>query len=229
MPEIIDREELAITKDLRESSPFEIRDLVQSYDRELVGQGRECVVIDKKGKPEKVLAISYRGFRPETAKEIFYLQRIFSTLFPHNFPHFYAAFGEYERGVIGGKKISGTVRERVSKTDQEVEHPFSRVLEFCQEHSVPVDFDVEGQSTHFNLIVGEDGGEYYLDTIDNLYTLNLGGSWRKAEIMQHMDEAESEKGDPLYTKIEKRIVRKSMERLADLDLIKLAKPSRPET
>jgi len=47
--------------------------------------------------------------------------------------------------------------------------------------------------------------------------------------MQYMDEAKSDERDPLYTRIEKRIVKKSMERLADLNLIKLAKPSRPET
>lgn len=235
MPEAIDGQELAITKTLKEEEPLsleEIEDLVGKYNRELVGKGVECVVISHRNQPEKVVAISYKGLQPEVAKEIFYLQRIFSTLFPHNFPHFYASFGEYQTGVSEGRKISGTVRERVSRTKREIKYPFSRVLGFCQECLIPVDFDVKGASSRLNLLVGRGGGEYYTDTIketSNLYPSSKRPGWHLAEVMEYMDEAKSDKGEPLYSRRDKRIVRGSIERLAELDLIKLVEPSEPKS
>lgn len=50
MPEAIDGQELAISKTLKSAeeslSLGEIEDLVGKYNRELVGKGVECVVVD---------------------------------------------------------------------------------------------------------------------------------------------------------------------------------------
>lgn len=63
----------------------------------VIGSGAESVVVSLKGNNKEVVAYNYNGLDPVLAKVIFYQQRTYSTLFPHNFPHFHAAFGSSEK------------------------------------------------------------------------------------------------------------------------------------
>lgn len=60
----------------------------------------------------RLVAMSYWGLTPTQAKVQYYLQSIYSTIFPHNFPHFYAAFGLEEEQPFA---VAGTVRERIRR------------------------------------------------------------------------------------------------------------------
>jgi hypothetical protein len=101
----------------------EIESIVRSEDMNVIGRGAECVVIEPKNhlqrksllfgrhplRKDLVVAIDYKKIEDlDEAKKIFYVQRILSTLFPHNFPKFYTSYG----GGINGEK-SGTIRQRI--------------------------------------------------------------------------------------------------------------------
>lgn len=88
--------------DVKESgnflSPDELEKLMkQKYQDKVIGEGAECIVVPIEGEEKKVAAYTYRELPPYKAKKIFYLQRVFSTLFPHNFPHFFASLGSLQK------------------------------------------------------------------------------------------------------------------------------------
>lgn len=121
----------------------------------LVGVGQECVVVTDQQTPELVVAFTYKDLSPIEAKRIFYAQRIFSTLFPHNFPHFDGACsGEYAR----------TIRQRMYRAENTpIKYPFVEViLKAVFEWGISrMIFD----GASFNYVIGPDGGQYYLDSI----------------------------------------------------------------
>lgn len=81
------------------------------------------------------------------------MNRILYNLFPHNFPKLYAA---------RGGEASQTVRKRINSEDVPIQYPFSEVIRECQEIGFPLRID---EGTDLNFIVGNDGGEYYVDSI----------------------------------------------------------------
>ncbi|MCF7865687.1 MAG: hypothetical protein K9M11_04240 [Candidatus Pacebacteria bacterium] len=156
--------------------PGQIEEIAKRNDVEVIGSGAECVVVPGKNinNKETVTAYTYSDMNPLRMKEVFYAQRIFSTLFPHNFPHFYAAFGKNSDSVVNSRErdnISGTIRERVVKSEEgkKILFPINRVEETCNEIGLPFIIDW----TSGNIIVGEDGGEYYVDTISQLDLKNI--------------------------------------------------------
>ena len=111
-------------------------------------------------KPGKVIAINYRDLNPEIAKQIFYRQRILSTLFPHNFPHYYASF-------VGKDGYGGTVRQEITTdSHNEVKYPFRKVREALEQIQLPIRIDTQDPK---NFVVGIDGGEYYLDAPEEVF------------------------------------------------------------
>lgn len=128
----------------------------------LIGAGQECVVVTNQQTPEAVMAFTYQDMDPIEARKTFYVHRIFSTLFPHNFPHFFASFGgDYSR----------TIRQRIypaNSDDTQVQFPFSKVMA-----EVVFNWGIRGggisamhfDSAPFNYVVAVDGGEYFLDRI----------------------------------------------------------------
>jgi hypothetical protein len=158
-------------------NPFTLDEIAPELEQEIVGSGEISFVLpgsDVKGK-ETVFAYSYADENPLRMKEIFYAQRIYSTLFPHNFPHFYAAFGKTRQAKIENRipdNISGTIRQRIFPADMKtntdsstsvdagIKYPFSHVRDVCESIGLPLDIE---DSSH-NLMHGADGGEYYVDT-----------------------------------------------------------------
>ncbi len=139
-------------------STWEVKKLAEEYDQEVVGDGGECVVIPlEDNERDIVAAFTYKEMSSITAKNIFYSQRILSTLFPHNFPHFYAAFGRKK----DKKNITGTIRERIrNNKKREIKYSFREIEEKLAEIGLHFDFD---STKNDNFIIGEDGGEYYVD------------------------------------------------------------------
>ncbi|MBI4250749.1 hypothetical protein HY622_04115 [Candidatus Uhrbacteria bacterium] len=194
------------------------------YDRDLkgmLGSGQECIVVrDPSGKRDTIaVAFNYRDkeMTPEKAKGIFYLQRIFSTLFPHNFPHFYFAAGKPEKSKREKDAIAptGTIRQRIAKlkpgehgynADPIIRYPFDRVEEICrQQFHIYIDADVYLE----NFIIGADGGEYYVDTLwpeeyEGKFTSNV-----TERIIHYMKTGH-------YTENEISVVKKSIARFREL-------------
>ncbi len=173
---------------------LELDELAQNFDMEVVGRGAECVVLapmEEQPKSPRVKAIlTYEHFTPPLAKALFYSHRILSTLFPHNFPRFYAAFSGEE------EKLSGSVRHRISSTPltdhvgsgnaslKRLEwrtigrlksaalgktisrYPFSKALKDCKRLGIDIRYD----NSAVNFILGDDGGEYYVDSVINNIT-----------------------------------------------------------
>jgi len=163
MPETIESVQISGIKNIAAEAILRIdsnraKEIVEKNNESLIGYGGECVVIDKKGNPDLVIAFEYKGIKsPEEQKIQFYWMRIYSTLFPHNFPRFYSAWSNNENN-------SGTIRQKIVSSEGEntVKYPFSDVWKKCQENNLPLSID----NTHSsNFIVGEDGGEYYVDQI----------------------------------------------------------------
>lgn len=151
----------------------EILDIAKRYNQKVINSGAECVVIPKEGSEDKVAAFTYKDIEPYRAKEIFYLQRIFSTLFPHNFPHFYASFGKNPSPEI--KSLSGTIRQKIVNPVRAPEnrHFFNNVLEACRVLGIGLEgnerhdpmYDRNDDPKFGNFMMGADGGVYYVDTL----------------------------------------------------------------
>lgn len=198
--------------------PILVDELAQRYGADLVGYGGECAIIGREEEFDKVDAIYYSDLSPEGVKKIFYLQRIFSTLFPHNFPRFYLCVGgSFTDG--NQNAVTGVVRQRVTgrpttfkeiqRSREKIRYPFRKVLDFRNDLNIPVFFD----AADCNFVVAEDGGEYYLDRI----MLRTMGKWDLAETMEWMNRVEPSD----YKRREKSIVRRSVKRLAELELMSL--------
>ena len=200
----------------------EIRQLLEGkYGEEVIGFGSECIVVPIKGKEQRVAAYSYNGLEPNQAKRLFYLHRIFSTLFPKNFPHFYAAFGKTRDSTV---PVTGTIRYKIegvrrdttilpsvereafqkpSRQPIKPKFPFKRVEEETEKMGVSFFFD----RAHTNFIVGNDGGEYYVDVLED----SLPANYPREKILSYMEQHG-------YSPEEKRVVEISLARLEAIPL-----------
>ena len=81
------------------SYPYAFKDFlrikVEEHGAQFLGMGSDRFVFATNEDPERAVAIEYRSLPEEIrdAKMAFYLQRIYSTLWPHNFPQVYASLG----------------------------------------------------------------------------------------------------------------------------------------
>ena len=201
--------------------------LKQKYKDKIIGSGAECVVTPIEGKEQKVAAYAYQELSPYKAKKIFYLQRIFSTLFPHNFPHFFASLGSLQKE--DEQRLTGTIREKISgrrktsfdykfegkewditlldrarmlfKRNPKNRYPFKKVETECLKLGL---FSPIGHSSG-NFVLGTDGGEYYVDTLKHL----IGGT--------KIDKIKKYMVDHDYSDQDIRLVEKSFERLNQLE------------
>lgn len=180
-----------------------------------LGSGAECVVvgIDKESPQgeELAAAFTYVDMPPLVMKRVFYAQRIMSTLFPHNFPHFYAAFGKHPQQE-NSKNITGTIRRKVitnpvkydeqrsDKTLSRGKYPFSKVNALIEQQALPIHLD----ESDVNYGVGPNGSLVYLDNIV------AGNEWDVDGLMRYMEESGHSKRD-------RQIVAKSIERLQELN------------
>ena len=94
-------------EEMREREKLE--KVLKKEGKAILGSGAECVVIDEGN--ERVLAIKHSTtLDPIGAKKEFYVHKILSTLFPHNFAKMYASFIKGEDNI---SSISGTIREKI--------------------------------------------------------------------------------------------------------------------
>lgn len=188
MPEGIDSQQTEniakITSEARAPlSDLEVREIVLKSNEDFVGSGAECIVVGKRGNPELVVAFDYDGIEKiEEAKRLFYWHRIYSTLFPHNFPRFYTSWA--------GEKSSGTIRQRIQSPESGsvIKYPFSIVKEMCQYYHLPLWVDRFFE----NFIIGLDGGEYFVDKVTTISSKN---AWNLDNVRKFMRENNTTKSD----------------------------------
>lgn len=105
---------------------FEVADNVKSHHPDkYLGRGIERVVFEDNG---EVIAITYHSVLPEQAHVMFYSNKIFTTLFPHNFPdlsQIYAGDHAIERRFL----IKAAPNRRV-------EHPFKDIRQKLEEMGI---------------------------------------------------------------------------------------------
>lgn len=232
MPEIgfSEANKLSVSKDSHFPSDEQLLAQIENDpDLAFVGEGVESIVVSTKSKPERVMAISYFDLSPQEARQEFYVHRIFSTLFPHNFPHFYAALGSWDVGKNpeGNTTLStGTVRERIVSKERrklslpeiiirkltnnpQVKFPLSKAWREFEKMHIDLDhfLDTEWGALSENTLLGEDGGEYYIDKIkpSGLQPFSFNED-TQASILKYMND----KG---YSDIQKKIVETSLSRL----------------
>lgn len=182
--------------------PHEILKIADANNQEVIGSGAECVVIPgENNSRDVVVAYTYFDLNPLKAKQLFYSQRVFSILFPHNFPHFYAAFGRNPK-LKQTENPSGTIRERIHRDKEgSVKYPFAEVEKICKSLNLPLYI----QNGDQNFTTGEDGGEYYVDTIDHLDPKQID----KNKLISYMREQK-------FSDLDISIVEKSLSRLEEI-------------
>lgn len=168
------------------SSNFE--EWTKEHGIDFVGSGNFSFVTTSPRDPEKVIAINYtteEGTPAEFAKLQYYAQNIFHTLFPHNFPKWHLVVLEPTQETKDDR-LSGTVRQRIrgttlgNKEAAEVKYPFSTVFDFFQDYKLPFLFDPRVA----NFMVGNDGGEYYVDEPLYFYPEDIDAK----KILQYMQD-----------------------------------------
>ena len=133
MPEINPFKEANFLKTIsKEKDKKEILPNSNNYDKiaedfgiKKLGLGNECFVVDDPESKEKVIAINHRNLSPEDAKDVYYSAKIWSTLFPHNFPKIYSASADTQ-----SDEFNGTVREKIhGKTLYEQNYDYARMMD----------------------------------------------------------------------------------------------------
>jgi hypothetical protein len=191
-----------------------LKSILNPKGLDLVGAGSECVVVRFNNKPGIVTAFNYDQIPPEKAKETFYLQRIVSTLFPHNFPHIIKSSGTRGNGI----DIPHTNRQEIIPTSEApIKYPFQQVLNICNELHIPIAIDMRKR----NFIQGEDGGEYNVDPV----SLFPGQPWDSEKIINYMNTTRNDQGERFYDDKDVQTVNQSLNRLLALGRIKFGKPS----
>lgn len=137
----------------------ELNPIAAEFGEEIIGFGEECVVVQGRTDPEVIVALRYSDIEPRHAKSIFYMHQMLSTIFPHNFPHFYASFGG-EHSKTARQKIERG-KHIYSRSDGTVLYPFSDVTNVVSGWNLRRFMD---EAKH-NFIIGADGGEYYVDEL----------------------------------------------------------------
>ncbi len=156
-----------------------------------LGIGKECVVIPHEKNGKLVVAIHYKGMTRYDARRLYYEQRILTTLFPHNFPAFHMVFPSQKEMAVGVSlraRINGaggtafshtpgsgspTSTEDPNKNDaflekereynahrSQIRFPLKRATDGLEEMGLYFNVD----DFVGNQIIGEDGGEYYVDS-----------------------------------------------------------------
>lgn len=153
--------------------------IAEKHNMKIVGYGAEKYVVELPNDPSKIASADFSPKTPELVKAIYYTHRIYSKLWPYNFPKPCATAGSIDKTMP-----SMTIKDRIFKDKFnlnnllerrlvtfhkgvhifQVKYPFSEVERDCRKFDIPLVID---DSIKANFIVGRDGGEYYIDTIHN--------------------------------------------------------------
>lgn len=188
---------------------------------EIVGNGREKIVIDAPTDPTKVIVLPYvETFQNDsiTAKKRFYASKVLSTLFPHNFPAITSSSGRIDTessGKLLDVQNGGYVMEKIFPPEnptQQPEFPMEEVYQFYERVGLPIVIDWNG----CNFIPGKDGGVYF---IDEIASRELSGISVDAIVDWMGEHAVSDKKtgkEREYTAEEEALVVRSLRRLKTL-------------
>jgi len=165
----------------------ELSRFLEKRGEEFLGSGNECVVItDSRSDSKVAVAFSYEEVSPESAKKTFYLQRVFSTLFPNNFPHFHLSKSVNQKGQVSSVRELIDV-EHLGTKGAKSQHPFKKVYQLCQKLGIKVIFDGSGS----NWAVDKKGDEYY---VDSLHSANF-SEWDSQKITDYMKKNKYSEND----------------------------------
>jgi hypothetical protein len=152
-----------------------LSDQAKKHDVSMIGSGAEHFVFAVPGDNEKIVTVNYGVRGSREAKLSYYLQRIYSTLWPNNFPHMFASYSSRDENAP-----AATVEKRIHKARGKIREPrnFAQIIELptkdgptksfdyvvrdCLKYGIPFRID----TLPHNFILGKDGGEYYVDEID---------------------------------------------------------------
>ena len=194
-----------------------LKAIVESQDLDFLGAGGEVVVIQNSElSSEFVQAINYENLTPEKAKEIFYLQRIFSTLFPDHFPRFKTVYGtnSHSRDFTSGsirRKVTQETRSALDKTLS-----LNDVVSQSEKIGINLNDMLDwAPGSKGNIIVGisqsgESLSEYYADTI----AVPRNTTWDLQKLYNYLVQSKDVNNTrPRYTDIDKKIIINSIKRL----------------
>lgn len=199
-----------------------LKEIAGSHHLHKLGSGSEFAVFALEG-DSYAIAVSHNlelmtREAPFIAKKRYYVQKVLSTLFPHNFPRVYTSFGAHPDPKI--KSISGSIRQRIegktphtptlsgglvrvfenvitflkviARRQPAVRFPFKKVEDALEKMSMGSSFD----KSSYNFILGDDGGEYYIDSpysFPAMYPATV--MWNRNKIIDYMEENGYVKGD----------------------------------
>lgn len=158
-----------------------IRDVMNTPGRV---KGNEVTALSTQGPHGelRLLAINHHLVNPLVARKQYWVARVMSTLFPHNFPTIVAMGGNHPDIP---SSVAGSLRqlipgERINEDggEDESRHPFGKVREAVEELSLPVRFD--GNPSNFLI---HEGSTYYVDTVAEIPFL---GSWNMNQVIKYM-------------------------------------------
>jgi hypothetical protein len=105
-------------------NPEGFEKISEKFGIKKLGSGNECFVVDDPESKEKVIAISFNNLSPEEAKDVYYSSKIWSTLFPHNFPKIYSVSAETD-----DNKFNGSIRQKIhGKTLADQNYNYARMM-----------------------------------------------------------------------------------------------------
>ncbi len=198
------------------TDPYFVEKMAQNLGVELVAVGHEAFLTGLTPEGAKLVAYTHETLSPQEAKSIFWTQKLLATLFPHNFPTYYAAFGSNN-----SRALTGTIREwirgrsyfkldikrpqlfdplAVKGQNYFVKYPLTEVKEAMSMLGVDIEFDIGNWD---NFLLGPEGGVYYLDKPV------LKGELGASKVSKFMNERDYDAGD-------KNVAQASVSRLSKL-------------
>ncbi|HJY98413.1 MAG TPA: hypothetical protein VJ227_01725 [Patescibacteria group bacterium] len=212
MPEILNHKEIKFGKKVyyhrRTYFSKEMEHLATRAGKEYIGDGYECVVIGREGQERSVVAFKFPETWPEKAQPVFYLHKILSTLFPHNFPSFHTVFYESPKD----RMPAGSIRQRINGPNKDTldDSEFEKLVKFkfsgIRSELKKMGLSVSLDESIWNFAIGPDGGEYFLDSarLQKNYPLNI------RSVVKYMQECKR------YSPSDIRVVSRSITRLNHL-------------
>lgn len=173
-----ERAEKLRTENVRHVKSSRLRELSDEFHERILGGGEECFVMPKKGNETKVVAANYEEIERRRGLRLFYVHKIFSILFPHNFPQVYAVFFGENSGTVR-QFVQGVKRQTVAEDDirYSLRHA-SELWERLFGEKIALDPNTA------NILLTEAWEQFYVDRMLLTYTF-----WtleRKAILLKHM-------------------------------------------
>lgn len=191
---------------------------------EYLGEGAESLVIIHPDNPNLIIGYvhlesSANKWHYHLAPSIIYhSHRIWSTLFPHNFPEIkFASSGPDAKTVreriMGHTELDYETNPKLRTSKPDIKYPFNKVYEAVMNHNLPEPYIDNFES---NFIISDDGGQYYVDLVveSRFYEIDF-QTWDLDNLLRFLREKRRE-----LSGSEKLKVLKSAERINQIKIAK---------